>query len=297
MKKLFIFVAGAIFGAAFYAGGQSMLFKPATPYASADTKAIAAAKDVLAHEQERKAALDKREMELKLEAANLDVAKNAPAASGSANAANGGKNPAAAMADMAKVAMKQQMDMKVTALKSRLKLGDDQVAAIQDIMDKQSQLQADMMDKMFSGKMSKDELQKAMKDQGGTPADLDKQMQSILTPDQYASYQTYQNDEKKSAAEAGANAELMQIQSSLQLTDDQKDKVFNAIYQQYSQQMGVDGATASTASIDDQMEAKKAALQSVLTPEQFDGYSKFVDSQKQMINALTGGKNAAGTGQ
>ncbi|HTB63252.1 MAG TPA: hypothetical protein VK737_06650 [Opitutales bacterium] len=295
MKKVLIFIAGVIFGAAFYAGGQSMFSHAPAPDTGADTKAIATAKDILAHQKEREAALDKRELDLKLAAANLDVAKNAPAAD--ANTDNGAKTASSGFTDMAKAAIKQQVDMQMVALKTRLKLSDDQSAAIQDLMDKQTQVAQDMMEKMFSGKMTKDELQQAMKDQGATPADMDKQLQSILTSDQYASYQGYQNDQKKSAAEAAANGELMQIQSSLQLTDAQKDKVFSAIYQQYSQQMGVDGAQASNASIDDQMEAKKAALQAVLTPEQFDGYSKFVDSQKSMINALTGGSQAAGTGQ
>jgi hypothetical protein len=41
--------------------------------------------------------------------------------------------------------------------------------------------------------------------------------------------------------------------------------------------------------IDGQMEAKKAAMQAVLTPDQFATYSKFVDSQKQMFKAILGG--------
>ena len=104
-----------------------------------------------------------------------------------------------------------------------------------------------------------------------------------------------QNDDKKSAAETGANMELSQIQSTLQLSEDQKDKVFNVLYGQYAQQAGVDGATPSgnPTDIEGQMEAKKAALQSVLTPDQFDTYSKFVDSQKKMINAMMGSANAA----
>jgi hypothetical protein len=87
---------------------------------------------------------------------------------------------------------------------------------------------------------------------------------------------------------------MSQIQSSLQLSDDQKDKVFTALYGQYAQQAGVDGAKPSgnPSDIEGQMDAKKAALQSVLTPEQFETYSNYVDSQKKMINALMGPANA-----
>jgi Spy/CpxP family protein refolding chaperone len=294
MKKPLIFIAGIIFGAAFYAGAQSFFFKPAPVDQTADASAIKAAKDVLAHEKERTAALDKRDLDLKLQAAKMNVDQNAPTPD---NAAAAAKSPSAAMSKMAKAAIQQQIDMKMAALKSRLNLTDDQAQALQDIMDKQSQKASDMMDQMFSGKMSKDDLQKAMKDGGGMGGDMDAQMKSILTPDQYASYQGYQNDEKKNAAEAQANMELMQIQTSLQLTDDQKDKVFGAIYQQAAQQMGIDGAKPTGGTIDEQMEAKKTAMQSVLTPEQFDTYSKFVDSQKKMINAMTGAASAGASGQ
>jgi len=295
MKKPFIFIAGLIFGAAFYAGGQSLFNKPAPAEQSIDASAIKAAKDVLAHEKERTAALDKRELDLKLQAAKLSIDQNAPGPDNAAAA----KSPAAAMGKMAKAAIQQQTDMKMAALKSRLNLTDDQAQALQDIMDKQSQKAADLMDKMFSGKMSKDELQKAMKDgggMGGLGGDMDTQMKNILSPDQYTAYQGYQNDEKKNAAEAQANMELMQIQTSLQLTEDQKDKVFGTIYQLAAQQAGVDGAKSSGAGIDELMEAKKTAMQAVLTPEQFDTYSKFVDSQKKMITTMTGGADAAASG-
>ena len=288
MNKALIFIAGIVFGAAFFAGGEKIFLKPAatdtTPVA--DTAALKAAKDVLAHEKERTAALDKRELDLKLQAAKMDIAQNAPKADDGSDPQ--AKPPGAAIADMTKVMIKQQMDMKMAALTSRLKLSPEQESALHDIMDKQAQYAQDMTEKMLSGKMSKADLQKAMQQQGNLPPDVESQMQSILSPDQYAAYQTYQNDEKKSAAEAMANAELMQIQSSLQLTDAQKDKVFSTIYQQAAQQVGADGAKPSGLDLEGQFEAKKAAMQAVLTPEQYDNYVKFVDGQKKMIDAMMG---------
>ncbi len=298
MKKTLIFIAGFIFGVAFYAGSQSFFTHSAPVDQTADAAAIKAAKDVLANEKARTAALDKRELDLKLKAANLDIAQSAPKPDDAADTAN--PSPAAGMSKMVKAVVQQQMEMKMAALKSRLKLTDDQAQAIQDLMDKQSQVAQDMADKMMSGKMSRDEMQKAMKSGGGmSPDDMNQQMQSILSPDQYTAYQAMQNDDKKTAAETQANVELSQIQSSLQLTDDQKDKVFTALYGQYAQQAGVDGAKPSgdSTDIEGQMEAKKAALQSVLTPEQFETYSSFVDSQKKMINALMGPANASASGQ
>ena len=288
MNKAFIFIAGMVFGAAFFFGGEKIFNQSTSGDAVAvDAAKLKAANDVLAHEKERTAALDKRELDLKLQTAKLDIAKNAPASGTDPQS----KAPGAAMAEMTKAVIKQQMDMKLAALTSRLKLTPEQANAISDILDKQAAIAQGMSEKMLSGKMTKAELQQAMKDQGGA-ADFDKQIQDVLSPDQAAAYQTYQTDEKKTAAETQANMELMQIQSSLNLTDAQKDKVFNVIYQQSAQNMGLDGSKPASTDIDAQMEAKKAAMQSVLTPEQYDNYVKFVDGQKKMINAMLSGAGA-----
>ncbi len=295
MNKALIFIAGMVFGAAFFAGGQKIFSKPeAADTGTADAAALKAAKQILATDNQRKADLDKRELDLKMKAAKLEIAQNAPAADDGSNP--GAKAPGAAIADMTKAVIKQQMDMKLSALTTRLKLTPEQASALSDILDKQGEVAQELSAKMLSGKMTKDELQQAMKDQGGA-ADFDKQITDMLSPDQATAYQAYQTDEKKTAAETQANMELMQIQSSLNLTDAQKDKVFNVIYQQSAQQMGLDGSKPASSDIDAQLEAKKAAMQSVLTPEQYDNYVKFVDGQKNMINALTGGSSGgAGSG-
>jgi hypothetical protein len=295
MKKALTIIAAMIFGAAFYAGVQSLFTKAAPADQSADASAIKAARDVLAHERERAAALDKRELDLKIKAANLETAQNAPAA----NANNGGlfssSTTMAAVMQTAKAFQQQKMETKMAGLKLRLKLTDDQVQAIQDLMDKQNQFERDLTDKMLAGKMSLADMEKAAKD-AGPPPNWEAQMQGLLTPDQATAYQGYQDDEKKAALETQANSELSQIQSALQLSDDQKDKVFTILYQQEAQPAG--------GSNDDQQAATKAAMQAVLTPEQFDAYSAYMDSQKkrmdsqrQMMQTLMGTKDAGASGQ
>jgi len=287
-NKILPFLAGMIFGAAIYAGGRAWI---APPEAADQSAVLKAAQKAILDEKARAARLDKREAALKEDELQLANAMGqGPKPGDAAQPDQANKGPGAAIAQMTKTAIKQQMDMRMNALKSRLQLSDDQSKAVQDIMDKEAQKTQDLTEKMLSGKLSQDDLQKAMKDQGGSE-DMDAQMQSVLTPDQFTQYQAYQNDEKKSQAEAQANMELMQIQSSLNLSEDQKDKVFTAIYQQYAQQMGVDGAKGASSDINAQMEAKKAALQAVLTPDQMTAYGKFVDSQKEMINSLVGGLN------
>jgi len=199
------------------------------------------------------------------------------------------------MATAMNAAVKQQMQLKMAALKSRLNLSDDEEKAIGDILQKEADYATGLGGKMMSGQLSPDDIKKLVADQKSRQAAVDQQIQNVLTPAQYIDYQNSQNDDKKNAAQTQANAEMAQIQSSLQLTDDQKDKVFTALYSGYAQQAGVDGATSpyDPTDIDGQMNAKEAAMQSVLTPEQFATYTKFVESQKQMYKAILGGQSGA----
>ena len=280
MKKALIYISFMILGAVIYAGAHSLFAPPAPPAPEIDASAIKAAKDILAREKERTAALDKREMDLKFQAAKLQAAQSAPPAA-TDKPASPFMNPTA-MKQMAKVMMQQQATQKLAGLKLRLKLSDDQTQAVQDLMDKQAEVQQEQMDAgmnaMLSGKMSKDDMSKLRDDSKAAQADFDTGLQSILTPEQSADYQTYQSDTKKAANETRANTELSQIQSTLQLSDDQKDKVFTVLYQQASQ--------PASGNADDQLAARKAAMQAVLTPEQFEAYGNYLDAQKKAADSM-----------
>lgn len=279
MKKALIFIVGVLVGLALYAGGESYFAKPAPVADPADANAIKEARSILAHEQERTAALDKREMDLKLAAAKQDMDENTPNAT--AKPANPFMNPTA-IKKVAAAMMQQQATQKLAALKLRLNLTDDQTQAVQDLMDKQAQVQQEQMDAgmnaMLTGKMSKDDMAKMRDDAKSAQTDFDAGLQSILTPDQSADYQAYQSDVKKSANETRANTELSQIQSTLQLSDDQKDKVFTVLYQQDAQ--------PANGSAEDQLAARKAAMQNVLTPDQFEAYSNYLDAQKKAQDSM-----------
>jgi hypothetical protein len=86
-----------------------------------------------------------------------------------------------------------------------------------------------------------------------------------------------QADDKKNMAETMANTELSSIQNSLQLSETQKDQVFSALLQLQN--------NPGSGDLEAQAEAKKAALQPLLTPAQFDTYSKYIDSQTQMMKS------------
>jgi hypothetical protein len=281
MNKTTLFVAGIIAGIALAAAGEAYFIQPAPALADAHPGAVKAAENALAQDQARAADLARREAEIKAKMAALGSKApdlNAP-------------DMKERMAQVMSAAVKQQTEMKMAALKSRLTLTDDEEQAIRDILDKEADYAAEMGQKMMSGQLSQADIKKAMADQKNRQAAVDQQIQNVLTPAQYIAYQNSQNDDKKNQAQMQANAEMAQIQSSLQLSDDQKNQVFTALYSGYAQQAGVDGATPAydPMDIDGQFNAKEAAMQAVLTPEQFAIYTKFVDSQKQMYKAILGG--------
>ena len=284
MKSPTLLILGVISGTALAAGAYAFYPQSTPVVASAKPGIVSAAEKLLAQNDARTADLARREAVVKAKLAQMgpdapDV--NAP-------------DMKDRMATMMSAAVKQQIELKMGAIKSRLNLTDDEEKAIRALFEKEADYESGLGQKMLSGQLSADDLKKSVADKKARDAAIDQQIQGIVTPAQYIDYQNAQNDTKKSQAQMQANAEMMQVQSSLQLTDDQKDKVYTALYSGFAQQAGVDGAKPAydDLDIDGQFEAKKAAMQAVLTPDQYATYVKFVDSQKQMYKAILGGAAA-----
>jgi len=284
MNKITLFIAGIVVGVALALGGVVYFAQPEAASASAKPGMLKEAESALARDQARAADLARREAAIKAKLAELGSKApdlNAP-------------TMADRMSTMISAAVKQQIESKMGALKARVNLTDDEEKAIRDILGKEADYQSGLGQKLLAGQLSQDDLKQAAADKKARDAAVDQQIQGVLAPAQYIDYQNAKNDDKKNQAQMQANSEMAQVQSSLQLTDDQKDKVFTALYSGFAAQAGVDGVKQpyDDLDIDGQFDAKKAAMQAVLTPEQFATYSKFVDSQKQMYKAILGGAAA-----
>jgi Spy/CpxP family protein refolding chaperone len=90
-----------------------------------------------------------------------------------------------------------------------------------------------------------------------------------------------------------ASAEMMQLQGSLGLTQEQQDKVFSALYQQSVDPVSGLVATQVEAAISDPAAAlqqafdrKVEALRPILTSEQLKTYRDLQEKQIQMIQAF-----------
>jgi hypothetical protein len=187
------------------------------------------------------------------------------------------------MTDMIKSAVEQQLEAKVAALKTRLGLTAEQETAIREILAKQMGLGSQIAEKMMKGELSQEELQKLAKDK---PNQKD-QIKSVLTAEQVKEYDAYETEEKNRMARLVANAELMQMQSQLQLDEAQQDKVFAVIAEQTQLQLDAKESDPMAALDFRGQAAKKAeAMKEVLTPEQFERYQKFQEQQLKLIEAF-----------
>jgi RNA polymerase sigma factor (sigma-70 family) len=187
-----------------------------------------------------------------------------------------GPNPVTgAMANAVKLAMEQQVDAKVSRLKSILNLTSDQEQSIREILGRQAEAMSAGMQQAFSGKFDKAELERAGKNAGNTEA----QLLAILTADQKLQYPKYQKEEAAQTARTAASSELMQLVATMGLSSDQQDRAFAALYDVNFSQLS--GATKPNSGTQTEimrwvLDQKLRALEPILTPDQL---AKFQQQQ------------------
>ena len=181
-----------------------------------------------------------------------------------------------------------QSQQQLFLLQSRLHLSPDQATAIKAAMDADNKARRDLMQQMFRNGGKIDPTAAAAANT------LDQTLTSVLSPAQQAQYQQVQADEKTSRADTSATVQMNQVAPLLQLSDSQRDQVFNALYQ--VQMSAPDPMTLMTnpnaaTIISQQAQATQDALSKVLTVDQMTLY------QQQAQAAPTRGRFGGGFGQ
>ena len=197
-----------------------------------------------------------------------------------------GANPVSgAMADAMKLAMQQQVDGRLSRLKASLNLTPEQEQAAREILERQGQAMSAGMQQAFSGKFDKDELARLGKNAGNP----EEQIKALLSPEQKAAYQNYQQEEAAYNARLAANSELLQLHATLGLTAEQQDRAFAALYDvNFNQLTG-----SSKPPTGNQAEAmqwvldqKANALGPVLTPVQLENYQQQQAIQSKLMKDI-----------
>jgi len=192
-----------------------------------------------------------------------------------------------AMRDLMSSAAEQELTNRLGRMSASLHLTPDQVQAVSDILRKQAKVTSAGVQQAFAGKFDKEELAKLAKEAGNT----EEQVKALLSPDQLASYKSYQADEGSHNARQSANMELLMMQS-LNLSNEQQDQVFGALYQLTFKQLTESSSAPGFANSAEQLEwvsqQKMKALEPILTPSQFTSYKQQQEIQLKFARQLLG---------
>lgn len=212
-------------------------------------------------------------------------------------AAESGTNSlSGAMFDSMKQVMAQQVRGHLARLDASLHFTPDQMLEASNILMQQAELMTAGMQQSFSGKFDRDQLMQM----GKAAGDPDTRIKALLTPEQKAAFPAYQQAEAANNASLTANNELMQLETALNLTPDQLDPVYAALYNvTFNQITGNAKPPASITGMADAMQwtldQKVAALEPLLTPAQLDIYRQQQATQGKLMKDIA--NKMLGTGE
>ncbi len=220
---------------------------------------------------------------------------------------------------------KTERRAKVERLSSRLKLTPEQRASLEAFLEKQDKAKIAQMEKfqksplmkrMFSGQELTEEEQKeiAQMEKSDKPSSTKDWAKENLTPEQTTNYERYQQERKAAQAETSATQQLNQVSSVVDLSEEQKDKIFKHYSEKamkaplFEDMEGAAGAVmiagasdgeASSATVSSEVHIADAAegedtgdneLKNILTPDQLATYQAHQEEQKkaqeEMMKAL-----------
>lgn len=188
-----------------------------------------------------------------------------------------------AMRAMMETAMKQQLEGKMRSLKGRLNLTPEQEASIRGVLEKQFGAGQVIAEKMMTGQTTPEELADLTKAQGNP----EEQLKALLSPDQQQAYAGLQQEEIRNNARLMANAEMLQMQGALGLSQEQQDSVYKALFTATEEQLGGFGGDPKKAmDFRGNLDRKLASLRGVLTEEQLKSYEEMQRQQLKLIESM-----------
>jgi hypothetical protein len=309
-SRLPSFVAGLLVGAA--AAGAFVFLRPAPtpPPAAVEVSTVKSTPDEspeLAKAKQRISRLEADNLRL---AERVQAQNQTPTAAATAPAAvqktDQPTNPLAAlfggdgsstneagkaMRAMMETAMKQQLEGKMRSLKGRLNLTPEQEASIREVLEKQFGAGQVIAEKMMTGQTTPEELADLTKAQGNP----EEQIKALLSPEQQQAYAGLQQEEIRNNARLMANAEMLQMQGALGLSQEQQDSVYKALFSATEEQLGGFGGDPKKAmDFSGNLDRKLASLKSVLTEEQLKSYEEMQRQQLKLIESMLPKSGAPG---
>lgn len=186
----------------------------------------------------------------------------------------------------------QRIDARILNLKTKLNLTPEQETAIRTAMEKGSTdrdaLRESMDARRRAGTEDTDKTRQADAAKfAASEADQEKAITAGMSDEQLTAYEAYKTEQKATQVEAQANRQLNDLQNKLSLTDDQKDAAFQFYAAQ--EQNGFDpGKIAAEGGdpakyFEERQKTALEAMKQILTPEQYELYSKQEEERSTMF--------------
>lgn len=170
-----------------------------------------------------------------------------------------------------KQALTQQMDGRLSRMTTSLRLTPEQHQKAHDILERQALAMSAGMQQAYTGKFDQQEITELSLEAGNT----EEQLKALLTPEQQALYPGLKKEESALNASVVANQELLGMYSTLDLTQEQMDQVYAALYQiSFDQQSNhkQPAFTHQSEAIEWSFEQKLEALEPILSESQLEKY-------------------------
>jgi hypothetical protein len=193
-------------------------------------------------------------------------------------ASQGGTNAFATARMALKKAVAQRLEGDLSGLTARLHLTPEQSQAVRDILGRHARATLADAEQMYGGKYDKDEVDRLKEEAGNKDA----QIQALLSPDQKAAWPDYKQDVAAKDARWMASTEMTRFQSELDLTSEQADRAFAALYQfRLDRRTGKvnSGAKDDVEDFVWQLDQETKALEPILTPTQLESLRQFQAAQ------------------
>lgn len=177
----------------------------------------------------------------------------------------------------------QRIDARILNLKTRLNLTPEQEIVVRAAMEKGSldrdALREAMEARRRAGEEETDKTRQANAAKfAASEAGQEKAITAAMSDEQLTAYEAYKTEQKATQVEAQANRQLNDLQSKLSLTDEQKDAAFQFYADQ--EQNGFDPGKIMAEGGDpakyfeERQKVTLEAMKQILTPEQYELYSK-----------------------
>ena len=211
---------------------------------------------------------------------------------GSSNSTNNnsGFGLAGVAANWLKAAGEQSVEAQIVRARERLNLSQEQEQAVRGIVNKSLQEGRENLQKVLSGQASFEDVPTQMQ----WAKSMEQEILSALTPEQQTAYQSYKREDVAANARLVANGELLSVQNSLGLSQEQQDQVFAVFYDQAVTQLDPDPNTLATQPHNPLSAAemlgkqKLETLQGMLTPSQLETYRHLQESYLVMLKDTLG---------